>query len=363
MQHLSELEKVFSNAFNWNKARISFLAQILQALFCVKTVNLVQLASAFQTKAKPDSSYRRIRRFFKDFDFDISSIIQWVMLIFPESSGHLLIIDRTNWKFGKKHINILMLSLEYRGIGIPIFWTVLNTGGASSTCQRIEVIKKVIHKIGRKKIHVLLGDREFIGESWFRFLVEAEIPFLIRVKKRFLAQWDEKKHPSPIWMLYHHRECLRIPIISRPVSLWGQELYVSIALGKGAKEPQILVSNTIWKHPFETYKKRWGVETLFHALKTRGFRLEDTHLTEPDRLGKLIFVLSIALCWACKTGVISSIEKPIKEKKHGRKSVSYFRLGFDIIRNAFLNLIRTNIPIMSLISTILLNRRRILYEN
>lgn len=362
MQHLSELEKIFSNTFNWNKARISCFVQILQALFCVKTVNLVQIASAFQTQAKQDSSYRRIRRFFKDFHFDISSIIQWVLLLFPKESKHLLMIDRTNWKFGKKHINILMLSLSYHGIGIPIFWIVLNRAGISDTAQRIEVMKKVLRNIKKEKIHVFLGDREFIGEEWFRFLVDEEIPFLIRVKERFLIKWRENKFPSPIWMLYHNKASLRTPIISQPIELWGYKLYISIAKKKGAKEPQILVSNNIWQDPFKIYKKRWGIETLFHAFKTRGFCLEETHLTAPEKVEKLIFILSIALCWACKTGMIHAITKPIKIKKHGRKIISYFRLGFDMIRNAFLNVARTRDPIMDLISRFWINQRNLLYE-
>ncbi|HAT8797519.1 TPA: IS4 family transposase, partial [Legionella pneumophila] len=31
--------------------------------------------------------------------------------------------DRTNWRWGKKDINILMLSVVYKGIAIPLFWT------------------------------------------------------------------------------------------------------------------------------------------------------------------------------------------------------------------------------------------------
>ena len=70
MKHISELERILSHLLDWNKARISCLVQILQALFSVKTVNLSQIANSFHTEAKQDSSYRRIRRFFKDFSFD-----------------------------------------------------------------------------------------------------------------------------------------------------------------------------------------------------------------------------------------------------------------------------------------------------
>jgi len=38
-----------------------------------------------------------------------------------EFDGWILCMDRTNWKFGKLHINILYLAVSYNGIAIPLF--------------------------------------------------------------------------------------------------------------------------------------------------------------------------------------------------------------------------------------------------
>jgi hypothetical protein len=32
-----------------------------------------------------------------------------------------LCMDRTNWKFGKKYINILYLAVSFNGIAVPLF--------------------------------------------------------------------------------------------------------------------------------------------------------------------------------------------------------------------------------------------------
>ncbi|MBS0650577.1 MAG: hypothetical protein JSR93_05395 [Verrucomicrobia bacterium] len=77
----------------------------------------------------------------------------------------ILLLDRTNWKWGKTHINILVLSIEHIGIGISIFWIVLKTRGSSGTKDRVKILKLVIKAIGKNNIRVLLTDREFIGES------------------------------------------------------------------------------------------------------------------------------------------------------------------------------------------------------
>ena len=55
----------------------------------------------------------------------------------------------------------------------------------------------------------------------------------------------------------------------------------------------IVVTNDAPEEALAIYAQRWQIETLFAALKTRGFNLEDTHMTDPERISKLTAVLSI----------------------------------------------------------------------
>lgn len=41
-------------------------------------------------------------------------------LVFPEAKKVYLIIDRTNWYWGKQKINIFMLGIAYEGLQSPI---------------------------------------------------------------------------------------------------------------------------------------------------------------------------------------------------------------------------------------------------
>ncbi len=100
----------------------------------------------------------------------------------------------------------------------------------------------------------------------------------------------------------------------------------------------IVISGEYEKNILNDYGKRWGIETLFGIFKTRGFNLEDTHIQDSERLSKLFALLTIALCWAYKTGKWLSEYNPIAIKNHGRKSKSTFRYGFDYIRRIVLNL-------------------------
>lgn len=95
---------------------------------------------------------------------------------------HYLILDRTNWKLGSQHINVLMLSVAHDGIAIPLFWINLGRAGNSNTTQRIALINKYINAFGIDNIAGLLGDRDFIGKDWFKYLLKHKIAMYIRIK-------------------------------------------------------------------------------------------------------------------------------------------------------------------------------------
>ena len=124
----------------------------------------------------------------------------------------------------------------------------------------------------------------------------------------------------------------RKAIENYPIVLWSHHLFVSVEHRKEAKEPMIVVSNREFASPLKLYRWRWGIESLFECLKTRGFRMEETHMIDPTKIEKLFFILAIAVCWAYKIGELQARKVPITIKKHGRKLKSIFRLGLDLIR-------------------------------
>ena len=86
----------------------------------------------------------------------------------------------------------------------------------------------------------------------------------------------------------------------------------------------------------EFYKKRWDIETMFAALKSRGFDLEETHVTEPDKVENLVGLLALAFGWTRLVGEERAArEGPPTTKSHGRKERSLFRYGLDRLQNIF----------------------------
>ncbi len=95
------------------------------------------------------------------------------------------------------------------------------------------------------------------------------------------------------------------------------------------------------KDALAEYKLRWGIETMFGCLKSRGFELEETHLTDTDKISKLLMLLALALCLAILTGEIKiQITRTVrmKLKNNGRYAKSLFRIGLDALQNILFNI-------------------------
>lgn len=124
--HINELSKILNQYFNFHKARSDCLAQLVIAMINVKTVNFAHLATAFMTESFPQSCYKRIQRFFRFLKFDPFTVSSMVLTLFVFQTKKLsLALDRTNWKVGKLDINILMLTVAYKGIALPLMWRQL----------------------------------------------------------------------------------------------------------------------------------------------------------------------------------------------------------------------------------------------
>jgi len=320
----------------WHGARITFLALFLVALFRVKTVDLAQLATGFMGKAKTESNYKRLQRFFTGFELNYFTVSKLVVNLMQIPQPWVLSVDRTNWEFGTCCHNILTLGIVHNGVAFPLFWWMLGKKGNSNTDERIDLLGEFFCVFPSAKVAYLTADREFLGKEWFEYLIHhANLPFRIRI--RHSDKLDDGQQSLSAKVVFSALQPNQQQVLSRRRRLWGHWLYVC-ALRLADRSLLIVVSSSQPERAIADYGRRWAIETLFGCLKTRGFCLESTHLKDPERLSRMIALLSIGLCWAFLTGEWLAEGKPIIIKKHGRKARSIFRYGFDYLRRVFLNI-------------------------
>jgi hypothetical protein len=214
-----------------------------------------------------------------------------------------LILDRTNWKFGKQDINYLVLAARVGKITFPLFWIMLNHPGNSDTELRIEILDLFKHAFGLDKILSFSADREFIGGDWFEHLIINNIPFFIRTKDNQLVQYGRSKRPLKDFFghlntdetrhLYNMMDDSKIFIVGKKIN--GENL--------------VICSNVHnEKVVLDTYKKRWDIERLFRNMKTQGFNLENTHMKDLKRLSKLMVLVAIAIVFSSIVGLTQNCD-------------------------------------------------------
>ncbi len=315
------------------KHAIKFISQFVLAVLKVRSSNLSKIAVAFETSVEFLSTYRQIQRFLGNLrrvKIDYLGVLK--------ISGKLKVaIDRTEWKFGKTWINILTVSVVYKRVAIPLMWKTVNQKGNAQASEHLQIIRRLIAEIGQGRIAEIYGDREFASRELFSYLLAERIDFRIRLKTSHLAGGMSFKTR---WRDLSERVKLRGKV---KVEVFGLKVYVScVKLKKGDKTEYLIVaSGEQGKDALAEYKVRWGIETMFGCLKSRGFEMEETHLTDTRRISKLLMLLALALCLAILTGEIKTeITRTVKMKlkNNGRYAKSLFRIGLDALQNTLFNI-------------------------
>jgi len=181
-----------------------------------------------------------------------------------------------------------------------------------------------------------VADREFVGEKWIGYLNLNGIRYHIRIRnnfKVFVPHKDREVTASHLFTRFPINEFVHYDKIVR---INGQLCYLSGCRLHGG-EFLIIVSFNRPQEALGDYALRWQIEMCFRAMKSSGFDIEKTHLSDLERIEKLVLLVMIAFVWCYKVGIYIHGIKPIKDKKHGRKAKSIFRYGLDYIANCLLN--------------------------
>jgi len=330
----SERLYLLSDNKRLHKARQDFMSYFVLGMLQCRNVQFCEIASHMDTNAKNASNVRRIQMFFAEYKLDYHQIAALLIVMLPEGERWHLSIDRTNWQFGNLDINYLVVSVSCRGVGVPIWFELLEDKkrGNSSEKDRIDLLRQVIKLASGKKL-VLYADREFIGKDWVAFLLENRIKFFIRLRKSTRLLWQGENKRADEWLA--DTKYLSMDNVS------VQDSWLSVALQKQKTGPEkeedylIILTNTKAKGALAAYRDRWSIEIFFQSIKGRGFQIENTHLQDHDRLRKLMAMCAIAFVMALRVGIIyNDYVKAIKIKNHGYKANSFFRHGLEKIREA-----------------------------
>jgi hypothetical protein len=307
----AELEQLLPGQRKTQRGKLSLLvATMLEA----RSANLMDLAAALPLEAdRTDMRYQWIARFLAnplvDPDAVMAPFARQVLERHVDGGEPLaLILDQS--KISDRH-QVLMLALRFGDRALPLGWRVETTEGAIGFQTQKALLDAVAPWMPPSASVTLLGDRFYGTADLIGWCQERGWGYRLRLKGNLVVFDGDTRRTT--------KACAADRVFSlENVELTGKRAQTNIGIiqDPGHAEPWIIAMSAKpgYLKTLE-YSGRWGIEPMFSDFKSRGFGVEDTHIHHPERLGRLILVMALALHWAVSTGLWDARHHPTPSEK------------------------------------------------
>lgn len=309
-----------------------------------RTVNLYKMkdyvGGVLENKSgvEPMSHYKRLIRFFQEWG-DREDLLHDLMrhnLRFLRGLGFkTLVMDGTSWAIGATKVHYLVLSVLVGSVAVPIYWVQLGKIGASSQEEREKLFETAFSLFDLSGM-TLLADREYVGKTWFKFLKNNKIHFVIRLRLTDY-QDDVNGAKGNSYSRMIDRCATKNKLVKKQIWLDGVAYtFIVMPNPKSTAEETVMIFLTTLPNAVKAakqYAKRWKIECLFKHLKTNGYHLEDLNLKDKDKSLLLMAIVATAYILAIREGQKRQKHIPIQHYQDGTETleVSLFRHGLAIL--------------------------------
>ena len=93
------------------------------------------------------------------------------------------------------------MSVGQGAFRVPLCWELLdNRSGNSNATDRSALLRVHMQVLGKERIGLVPGDREFVGHAWFKWLKDQEVAFVMRGPSTTSSPMRvAASKPSPTW--------------------------------------------------------------------------------------------------------------------------------------------------------------------
>jgi hypothetical protein len=226
----------------------------------------------------------------------------------------------------------LVISVIYHHRALPIAWEVVRGSmGQFPADTHVRLLRAVAERLPLTATAQFLGDGEFDSPQLQQALDACQWTYVCRTANNTRIQRDgEWVVLADIAVQRGHKKMWRTVRFTQagygPVQVigWWDSAY---------DEPLYLVTNlTDRDAACRCYQKRMLIETFFSDQKSRGFRLNQSHLSDPDRLSRLLIAACLAYWWIIYLGTLAS-QPHWRRLLHraDRCDLSFFQLGLRLL--------------------------------
>jgi hypothetical protein len=193
----------------------------------------------------------------------------------------------------------LMIHVIYKGRALPLAWRVRQGPKGHFPedlhIAMVELISKVIPAGAQV---VFLGDGEFDGTALQATLHKAGWSYACHTARSTVATWEGTTFRlDTLGACSKPGTLIALQEVKFTRDAYGPVMVLS-CWAKGYQEPLYLVSNMDAAEEACRYdQKRFRIETFFSDQKSRGFHIHKSHISDPQRLSRLLIAACLAYIW------------------------------------------------------------------
>ncbi len=329
IKHLStEVERSLAEGCPWlYKNPRRKLSLCVAAVLEVRSCNTMEIAAALPLYSERiDMRYQWLSRFLLTGTVDNDKVMQPFdrqAIAHSCQSGETIVLCMDQTSVNDDH-GILTLSIRFENRCLPLFWRVKKGVGNIGFPQQKELLDLVAALIPENANVLLLADRFYGSVALIRYLKQRDWDYRLRLKGNLEVDTGERSCTTG--------ELARdIPPKGgyfKDVLLTEKQVSTNLGIVHEENHPEpwiIAMKSTPNYYKTMDYSLRWAIESMFSDFKTRGFGLEETHLERPERVSRLILILSLALHWAVLTGMVDASQNPLPYEKNQRTRICRLR--------------------------------------
>lgn len=289
------------------------LADIAASVLAARSVNTTELSTVLPRKVKdPESNFRYIHRWLSNDKIDPDRVmIDWntelMELLSQQGQTIILMMDQSKIADG---FEVLMVSIRVKERAIPVLWKVVETEGEIGFNVQEPLLRKVAGMIPMKTKLILMADRFYGTPALVSLCQELGFGYRIRLKCNLTLQ-----HQGGELNGYDMGKLGLTGL--EEAKLCGKVLTnIGFIHDPGHEEPWLIAMDAKpTRSKTLDYGLRWGIESMFSDLKSRGLGVNKTQLKTAERISRLILILTTAMMWAVSTGWLEHAPLPSKKKK------------------------------------------------
>jgi hypothetical protein len=330
------LEQLFPKDLNGHQRRhLTVLAALMSGIVGSRSSQLPAIASKVPGSAQRESRIKQYARWVQNPQVcpEVFFLPFAQALLVHLSSNQSLVLVMDGSEIGRR-CAVLLVSVLFHHRALPVAWLTVGGrghGGQLTEAVHLELLGQVQALLPPGADVVFLGDGEFDGPQLQAQLNRYHWEYVCRTAKNTCLEVDGERVSFQELGL-QPGECRGLPQAHFSEQRYGPVLGIAW-WAKGYTEPIFLVSNLdLVAEACHWYAKRFSIETFFSDQKSRGFRLDKSHLADPQRLSRLLMAAFLAYIWIVYLGTLAQQDPWIGLlHRTDRCDLSLFQLGLSFL--------------------------------